>query len=90
MEVEFSVDGEWVRSPQGITLAGALYLLGRRNFRTTSKERKPRSLFCGMGVCYDCVVEVDGRSNVRACQILVKPGMRVTLQDGDADLEPAT
>jgi predicted molibdopterin-dependent oxidoreductase YjgC len=43
-----------------------------------------------MGVCYDCVVEVDGRSNVRACQILVKPGMRVTLQDGDADLEPAT
>ncbi len=41
MEVEFSVDGELVRSPQGITLAGALYFLGRRNFRTTSKERKP-------------------------------------------------
>ena len=87
MEVEFSVDGEPVRSPKGITLAGALYLLGRRNFRITSREREPRSLFCGMGVCYDCVVEVDGRSNVRACQILVEQGMRVTTQDGDANLE---
>ncbi len=86
MKIEFSLDRETVECPEDITVAGALYLLARRQFRTTSKQGAPRSFFCGMGVCFDCLVEIDGRSNVRACQTLVKPGMEVVTQNGEAGL----
>ena len=86
MKIEFSLDGETVECPQDITVAGALYLLARRQFRITPRQSAPRSFFCGMGVCFDCLVEVDGRSNVRACQTRVEPGMKVVTQYGEADL----
>ncbi len=89
MEIEFTLDGESVRCPQGLTVAGALHLLRRRRFRTTSRTGAPRSLFCGMGVCFDCVMEIDGRAGVRACTTLVQPAMRVVTQHGAAAIGPA-
>ncbi len=86
MKIEFSLDGETVECPEDITVAGALYLLARRQFRTTPRQSAPRSFFCGMGICFDCLVEVDGRSNVRACQTRVEPGMEVVTQEGEAGL----
>ena len=44
---------------------------------------------CLMGVCFDCLVEVDGRPNVQACMVTVREGMRVRLQHGARGLEPA-
>ena len=55
---------------------------GSRALRNTRKEGKPRGLFCGIGVCYDCLVVVDGRANVRACMTRAVPDMKVRTQQG--------
>ena len=59
-------DGHPVASRAGQTVAAALTAAGIRTWRTTRKGA-PRGLFCGMGVCQDCLVTIDGRPNQRAC-----------------------
>ena len=61
------VDGEPVPGTAGQTIAGVLLGAGRRQWRTTSQDGAPRGVFCGIGVCFDCVVEVNGLRDVRAC-----------------------
>jgi D-hydroxyproline dehydrogenase subunit gamma len=85
-EIEFTLDGETTRCPGGLTIAAAVFHAGRQRLRITPRASLPRSLFCGMGVCFDCVMEVDGRSGVRTCTTLVRPGMRVRTQHGAASL----
>jgi aerobic-type carbon monoxide dehydrogenase small subunit (CoxS/CutS family) len=51
---------------------------GRRVFRHASSERHPPGIFCGMGICYDCLVTVAGQEQVRACITLVREGMQVS------------
>jgi predicted molibdopterin-dependent oxidoreductase YjgC len=69
-----TVDGEPVRAFAGESVASVLLALGRRTFRHT-EQGMPRGLFCGMGVCFDCLVTVDGVDNVRACMTPVVEGM---------------
>jgi predicted molibdopterin-dependent oxidoreductase YjgC len=78
--VRWTFDGEEVRAFEGQTIAAALLAAGRRIWRYTSRRREPRGLFCGMGICFDCLVRVEGRPNVRACQTPVREGMRVETQ----------
>jgi len=66
-----------VQAYLGETVAGALLASGQRIWRTTAQGR-PRGLFCGMGICFDCTVTVDGVSNVRACLTPVSDGLEVT------------
>src|SRR5262245_51999517 len=73
----FTFDGRDVMAYEGETVAAALLAAGRRAFRLTGRGAEPRGLFCGMGLCFDCLVRVDGRPNVRACQIPAAEGMRV-------------
>ena len=68
------VDGEAVPAYAGESVATVLLALGRRTFRHT-EGGAPRGLFCGMGVCFDCLVTVDGVENVRACLTPVAEGM---------------
>ncbi len=68
------VDGEPTVAYPGETVATVLLALGRRTLRHTA-HGAPRGLFCGMGVCYDCLVTVDGQPDVRACVTIVQPGM---------------
>lgn len=75
--VTFFVDGEPVEARRGQTLAAALITSGRAVLRHTRHAGKPRGLFCAMGVCFDCVMTVDGRTGVRACMAKVEDGMRV-------------
>ena len=56
--VRIEVDGELVDSYEGETIAAALTASGRRIFRYTASGQ-PRGIFCGMGTCFDCLVEVD-------------------------------
>jgi predicted molibdopterin-dependent oxidoreductase YjgC len=72
------VDGEPLTASCGQTIAAALYASGRRVFRRTRIEGKPRGLYCGMGVCFDCIVKVDGETT-RACMRNVEQGMQITL-----------
>ena len=72
-----TIEGRQAIVTEGETIAGALLRLGERHFRTTARQHRPRSYFCGMGICFDCLVEVDG-ALVQACQKRVRPGMQVS------------
>jgi sarcosine oxidase subunit alpha len=71
------VDGRPVAALVGDTVAAVLLAQGIRQFRRTPKRGEPRGVFCGMGVCYECLVTVDGVPNVRACMTAVAPGMNI-------------
>ena len=79
---EVEIDGTLRQAFEGETVASVMLANGKRTLRKTRKAREPRGIFCGIGVCYDCLVVVDGRSNVRACMTSAKPGMKVKTQDG--------
>lgn len=69
------VNGQPTTAFTGETIATVLLAEGIRAFRHTLKTGRPRGIFCGMGICYDCVVTVDGVPNVRACVTYVEEGM---------------
>lgn len=69
-----SVDGQSVSAYPGETLATVLIAAGFRRFRRTLLSGAPRGPYCGMGLCFDCLLTVNGRPNVRACLTLVQPG----------------
>lgn len=61
----------------GTTVAAALLNLGHGAFRT-SVSGEPRAPLCGMGICYECRVTLDGVLHRRACLELVVDGLEVT------------
>src|SRR5579862_9138997 len=74
--VSFTFDGRRLVGRRGESLAAALIAAGVRGFRAT-RAGAERGIFCGMGVCQDCLVEVDGRSNRRACMVKLDRSMTV-------------
>jgi predicted molibdopterin-dependent oxidoreductase YjgC len=87
--VAFTFDGRPIVAEAGQSIAAALLAAGIRSWRTTRVDGSPRGMFCGIGVCFDCLVTVDGRANVRACLTEARPGDRVETQrgTGHADLD---
>ena len=79
----FRFDGRPVAFAAGQTVGAALWADGVRSVRTTRGGR-PRGLFCGIGVCFDCLVTVDGRRDERACTLPAADGLDVRTQDGAA------
>ena len=75
--IEITVDGRALRAPEGQSLAAALLSHGQSALRT-SPTGAPRGLFCGIGVCQECRVQVAGQGVVRACVTPVAGGMDVT------------
>ncbi len=71
------VDGRPVAAFAGETVAAVLLDEGIRVFRHTPKRGEPRGIYCGMGICYECLVTVDGVPDVRACVTTVAPGMAI-------------
>lgn len=82
--VHLTVDGVPLAVPAQRTVAAALQLEGgEAGWRTTRGEGAPRGLFCGIGICYDCLATVDGRRGVRTCLVEVADGMDVRTGTGD-------
>jgi predicted molibdopterin-dependent oxidoreductase YjgC len=79
--VEIVLDGRSVEAYEGETVAAVLLADGVVATRRTVSGQ-PRGIFCGMGVCFDCLVVVDGVPNTRACMTWVRDGMDVRTQDG--------
>ena len=75
--VSFSFNGEEFTCEPGQSIAAALIASDHRELRATRFGNEPRSIFCGIGICFDCVVVVDGVANQRSCLIEAKPGMKV-------------
>lgn len=80
MNVNANFDGEPISAPEGSSVGAALIAAGHQTWRTT-RGGKPRGLFCGIGVCYDCLVTVDGRTE-RACMVELCEGMNISRHGG--------
>jgi predicted molibdopterin-dependent oxidoreductase YjgC len=82
----FDFDGVSVPFRPGQTVGGALAASGVVSWRATRGSGEPRGLFCGIGVCYDCLLSVDGRRSQRACVTPARPGQDVRSDDPGAPL----
>ncbi|HET6900452.1 MAG TPA: (2Fe-2S)-binding protein [Vicinamibacteria bacterium] len=75
--VRLSVDGREIGAFAGESVGAALLAAGIRAVRESPSAHEPRGLFCGMGVSFECLVQIDGRPNQRACLTAVADGMHV-------------
>lgn len=75
-------DDREVEAIKGEPIAAALLAAGVRSFRKTVRTGEPRGLYCGIGQCNDCIMEVNGIPNVRTCVTLVEEGMIIRTQEG--------
>ena len=72
-----SLNGRPLSVPSGTTVAAAVYVGGVSSFRR-SVSGEARGPLCGMGICFECRVTVDGVRHVKSCQMLCKQGMQIT------------
>lgn len=84
--VSITIDGVPFEAAAGETVAAAVLISGRTYTRTTPVSAAPRAPFCLMGVCYECLMVIDGQPNQRACQAYVAEGMRIETQHGPGAL----
>ena len=75
--ITLSFDGRPIPAVVGDSVGAALTRAGVRSWRTTRRRGRPRGLFCGIGICYDCLLTVDGSANQRACLVPAADGMVV-------------
>jgi hypothetical protein len=69
------VNGEQVVAYPGETVAGAMLAAGKKVFGTSCLKNSPRGVYCGIGVCYSCVLTINNIPSQRACQTLAKEKM---------------
>ena len=85
-EIRLSCDGREIVARAGDSVAMALLAADETSLRETPVSGAPRSPYCMMGVCFDCLVEIDGIGNRQACLTLVAEGMQVRRQRGARDV----
>ena len=79
-EVTFTFNGETFKGVEGQSIAAALMATGVRELRKTRFDDEPRLIFCGIGICFDCVVVIDGVANQRACLVEISDGAKIESQ----------
>ena len=80
--VNITINGRPAQVPAGESVAAAVLANGLEYSRTTPVSHAPRAPFCLMGVCYECLMVIDGRPNQRACMTRVREGMCIENQQG--------
>jgi D-hydroxyproline dehydrogenase subunit gamma len=85
--VAVTVEGREIAVPEGASAAAAVLLAGFASIRETPVEGTPRAPYCMMGVCFDCLAEIDGVPNRQACMVAVAPGMTIRRQYGKRAVE---
>jgi predicted molibdopterin-dependent oxidoreductase YjgC len=80
--LELSIDGRVIAGRAGDSVAAVLLAAGIESCRTTPVRGLPRAPYCMMGVCFDCLVTIDGVGNRQACLVEARAGMRVETQHG--------
>jgi predicted molibdopterin-dependent oxidoreductase YjgC len=71
------VDGNPIEAYEGETVAAALIAAGISTFRFSHDHKQPRGIYCGMGICYECLVTINGVHAQRACVTQVTEGMQI-------------
>jgi len=80
--VPVTVEGRDIRVPEGASAAAAVLLAGFASIRETPVTGAPRAPYCMMGVCFDCLAEIDGTANRQSCMVTIQPGMTIHRQLG--------
>ena len=81
-EIRFDYEGRAITARPGDTVAAALMAAGETALRMTAVSNSPRAPYCMMGVCFECLMEIDGVGNRQACLTPVAEGMQVRRQRG--------
>lgn len=76
-QITIDLDGQPLRVPQGLSVAAALLLHGLDTFHPAAVSGTARAPYCMMGVCFECLVEIDGQTNQQACLVTVREGMKI-------------
>jgi D-hydroxyproline dehydrogenase subunit gamma len=74
--ITVEINGKPVRATEGDMVSTAIALAGEVAYRV-SVSGEPRGPLCGMGICFECRVTIDGRAHCRACKTPCRPGMQV-------------
>lgn len=74
--IEIKIDGTAMSVPVGTSVASAIFNSGKSILRH-SVTGEPRGALCGMGICFECRVTVNGVPHVRSCVTLCQPGMEI-------------
>lgn len=85
--VPITIEGKTYEVPADISVAAAVLLSGFTKVRNTPVTQSPRLPYCMMGVCFDCLMKIDSLPNQQACQIMVRKGMNIEIQDGASELD---
>ena len=80
--VQVKVEGSDISVPDGASAAAAMLLAGLSATRETPVSGAPRAPYCLMGICFDCLAEIDGVPNRQSCMVAVAPGMTIRRQHG--------
>ena len=88
--VNITIQDQMHRVPSHLNVAAALLLCGYRSCRNTPVSNTLRAPYCMMGVCFECLVEIDGLPNQQACLTMVYDGMVVCWQSGKVALNGLT
>ena len=78
--IEVFVEGIRLRMPEGASAAAAVLAAGLDAIRETPVTGSPRGPWCLMGICFDCLAEIDGVPNRQACMVEVRAGMHIRRQ----------
>jgi len=85
--VTITFEGLPIAVPVGETLASALSIANVGSTRTTPVSGAPRSAYCLMGVCFECLMVIDGKQDQQACMVIVRDGMKVQRQLGATEVK---
>ncbi|HHF43210.1 MAG: (2Fe-2S)-binding protein [Candidatus Aminicenantes bacterium] len=80
-KINLYVNGKPITAYAGETVLAALLAAGYKIIKKNPVSQEPRGALCGMGVCFECTVTINGVPNIRACVTEVQEGMRVELDD---------
>jgi sarcosine oxidase subunit alpha len=81
-KLAIKIDGRTIEAREGDTVAAAMLAAGVDHCRTTAVSGTPRAPYCLMGVCFDCLVTIDGVGNRQGCLVPVRAGMAIETQAG--------
>lgn len=84
--VTVQVEGRPVQVPGHASAAAAALMAGLASTRVSAVNGEPRAPYCMMGVCFECLLVIDGEPSQQGCMVTVREGMRIERQDGSREL----
>lgn len=85
-KIKFTFDGKELEGHEGESIAAALHATGVKVLTHSHELKRPRGFYCAIGNCGQCIMEVNGVSNVRTCIEPLKEGMVVKTQEGKGSI----